>query len=175
MLKYFLIVLMFISSEVSFAENSKVTIPDKSGDFKNGIYHVGLWVDDVDAMITFLSEVSSLKVISRVQLPSGGERLFLSDRRGQRLELLSNPETVKPHTQYPLHPRGAYAGMAHISIEVDDVIAIRDQLTAKGYDVIGQAPKDFADGYVTSEVDAHRILFVKGPSSMSFEFFEIQK
>lgn len=175
MFKYFLVVLLLISSAVSFAENGKVIIPDKSGDFKNGIYHVGLWVDDVDAMINFLSEVSSLKVISRVRLPTGGERLFLSDLRGQRLELLSNPETVKPHTQYPLHPRGAYAGMAHISIEVDDVVAIREQLMAKGYEVISQAPKDFADGYITSEVDAHRVLFIKGPSSMSFEFFEIEK
>jgi len=175
MLKYLIIGLLSISSSASAAEKSQVIIPDKSGDFKNGIYHVGLWVDDVDAMTTFLSEVSSLRVISRVELPSGGERLFLSDQRGQRLELLSDPATVKPHTQYPLHPRGAYAGMAHISIEVDDVAAIKEQLIAKGYEIIGQAPKDFSEGYITSEVDAHRVLFVKGPSSMSFEFFEIKK
>jgi len=174
MLKHFLISSLFVLSSVSLADKSTVIIPDKSGDFKNGIYHVGLWVDDVGAMIKFLSEVSSLKVISRVQLPTGGERLFLSDQRGQRLELLSGP-TVKPHTQYPLHPRGAYAGMAHISIEVDDVVAIKEQLLANGYEIISQAPKDFADGYITSEVDAHRVLFIEGPSSMSFEFFEIKK
>jgi catechol 2,3-dioxygenase-like lactoylglutathione lyase family enzyme len=110
-----------------------------------------------------------------VQLPTGGERLFLSDARGQRLELLSSPESIKPHTQYPLHPLGAYAGMAHISIEVNDVVATRAQLVKKGFEIISQAPKDFADGYITSEVDAHRVLFVRGPSSMSFEFFEIRK
>jgi catechol 2,3-dioxygenase-like lactoylglutathione lyase family enzyme len=175
MIKNLLTILLVISSSVSIADNHTVTIPDKAGDFKNGIYHVGMWVNDVDAMITFLSDVSSLKVISRVQLPNGGERLFLSDARGQRLELLSSPGSIEPHTQYPLHPQGAYAGMAHISIEVDDVVATRAQLVEKGFEIIAQAPKDFADGYVTSEVDAHRVLFVKGPSSMSFEFFEIKK
>ncbi len=168
-------ILLALIATGAYADNHTVVIPDKAGDFKNGIYHIGLWVDDVDEMISFLSAVSSLKVISRVELPSGGERLFLSDARGQRLELLSSPRTIKPHTQYPLHPLGAHAGIAHISIEVDDVIAIQTLLLERGYEVISQAPKDFADGYVTSEVDAHRILFVKGPSAMSFEFFEIIK
>lgn len=175
MINKLIITLLLVAGAVSAADKKPVVLPDKAGDFQNGIYHVGLWVTDIDAMITFLADVSSLQVISRVQLPNGGERVFLSDARGQRLELLSNPGSVKPHTQYPLHPRGTYAGMAHISIEVDDVVAIKAQLIQDGYEMISQAPKDFADGYITSEVDAHRVLFVKGPSSMSFEFFEIRK
>jgi catechol 2,3-dioxygenase-like lactoylglutathione lyase family enzyme len=173
--KILVIILLIVSTSISTADDASVVIPDKAGDFQNGIYHVGMWVDDVDAMVSFLSDISSLQVISRVQLPTGGERLFLSDARGQRLELLSSPESIKPHTQYPLHPLGAYAGMAHISIEVNDVVATRAQLVKKGFEIISQAPKDFADGYITSEVDAHRVLFVRGPSSMSFEFFEIRK
>jgi catechol 2,3-dioxygenase-like lactoylglutathione lyase family enzyme len=173
--KILVIILLIVSTSVSTADDASVVIPDKAGDFQNGIYHVGMWVDDVDAMVSFLSDISSLQVISRVQLPTGGERLFLSDARGQRLELLSSPESIKPHTQYPLHPQGAYAGMAHISIEVNDVIATREKLVKKGFEIISQAPKDFANGYITSEVDAHRVLFVRGPSSMSFEFFEIKK
>jgi catechol 2,3-dioxygenase-like lactoylglutathione lyase family enzyme len=173
--KILVIILLIVSTSISTADDASVVIPDKAGDFQNGIYHVGMWVDDVDAMVSFLSDISSLQVISRVQLPTGGERLFLSDARGQRLELLSSPESIKPHTQYPLHPLGAYAGMAHISIEVNDVVATRAQLVKKGFEIISQAPKDFANGYITSEVDAHRVLFVRGPSSMSFEFFEIRK
>jgi|GEM_PF-762131 len=175
MKNFLMTVLILLLSPACFPESNKIVIPDKAGDFQNGIYHVGLWVDDVEEMLAFLTDVSSLKVISRVQLSNGGERLFLSDTRGQRLELLSNSSIVKPHTQYPLHPRGAFAGMAHISIEVDDVVTVKDRLIEMGYEIISQVPKDYADGYVTSEVDAHRVLFIEGPSSMSFEFFEIQK
>ncbi len=175
MWKSVLVLVLLVASSVSFAEESTVIIPDKAGDFKNGIYHTGLLVDDVDAMVAFLTEYSSLRQISRVQLPTGGERLFLSDARGQRLELFSNPKNSKPHEKYSGHPHADYIGMAHIAIEVDDVVAIKHKVMDQGYEVIFQAPKDFDDGYIVSEVDAHRVLFIKGPSAVSFEFFEIKK
>jgi len=174
MWKPVLIFVFLASSTVTLAEQSTVIIPDKAGDFKNGIYHTGLLVDDVDAMVAFLAEYSSLKPISRVRLPTGGERLFLSDARGQRLELFSNPKSSELHEKYPGHPHADYIGMAHIAIEVDDVAAIKQRVMSQGYEIIFQAPKDFEDGYIISEVDAHRVLFIKGPSAVSFEFFEIK-
>lgn len=90
-----LIALLLVASAVSATSKKPVVIPDKAGDFLNGSYHVGLRVTDIDAMITFLADVASLQVISRLQLPNGGERVFLSAAHGQRLELLSNPKSVK--------------------------------------------------------------------------------
>ncbi len=169
-----LLFLLFAALPANAAAPSTVTIPDKAGDYKNGIYHVGVLLDDIDEMVRFLADYSSLKVISRVSLPTGGERLFLSDARGQRLELYSNPARSRPHAKFAGHPHEDFVGMVHIAIEVDDVEAIKERVTRDGYPIVFQAPADFADGYVVSEVDAHRVLFIVGPSGVSFEFFEIK-
>lgn len=175
MLKYLLILSLSVFSLVGYGQNKPPMLPDKHGDYLNGIYHVGFWVEEVDEMLEFLAETTDFKIISRVQRRSGGERIFLSDPRGQRLELLSDPANVKAHSEFPLHPRGRIAGVAHLSIEVSDVVSLKDKLTAKGYKVLAQVPGDYTDGYVVSEVDAHRVLFIEGPSAISFEFFEIKK
>lgn len=154
---------------------AQIVLPDKAGDFRNGVYHTGFVVDEIDTMIDFLGAYSSLRVLSRVRLPNGGERVFLGDARGQRLELLSDPVANQPKKGKPTHPRDAVAGLAHLAIEVDDAAAVRERVLAEGYKIVFQVPGDFSEGYVVSEVDAHRVLFIEGPSGVSIEFFEIRK
>jgi len=161
-----------MTAHCAFAENASVDIPDKAGDFKYGVYHVGFLVDDADEMVSFLSAHSSLRVISRVGLPNGGERLFMSDARGQRVELFTDPDGAAGRQA---RPQENFTGMAHIAIEADDAPGLKEELSEAGYKILWQAPADFADGYVVSEVDAHRVLFIEGPSGVSVEFFEIKK
>ena len=85
------------------------------------------------------------------------------------------PFHVQAHPDFLLLPQGRVAGIAHISIWAEDVTKLKSSLVVKGYEVLGQVPTDFADGYVTSDGKMYRILFVRGPSAVTFEFFEIKK
>ena len=150
--------------------------PDVGHDeYLGSFYHMGLWVEDIAEMTDFLSTFMELTLVSRAERATGGERVIYQDDHGQRIELLSDPANVIPHPEFPLHPKGRVAGIAHIAIQVDDVVRLRDVLTARGYVVISQAPADYNDGYITSEVSEHRILFVAGPSQVTFELFEIRE
>jgi len=163
---------LLASSSPAIAE---VLLPDKAGDFKNGIYHAGFVVADIDVMIRFLEEYSSLRVVSRVKLPNGGERVFLADLRGQRLELLTDPAARAASESAPNYPREIVTGAAHLAIEVENAAEVRERILAEGYQIVFQVPADFSEGYVVSEVDAHRVLFIEGPSGAAIEFFEIER
>lgn len=152
----------------------EVNVLDRPASHLNTFFHVGLWVEDMQEMLDFLDEIMDLKIVLRAERDSGGERMILSDPRGQYIELLSDPDNVKAHPDFPLHPKGRVAGIAHISIWVEDVSVLKSTLLAKGYEVLGQVPKDYADGYVSSENNSYRILFIRGPSDISFEFFEVK-
>ena len=158
-----------LASASGDAENKAL---DRPADALNTIFHVGLWVEDAEEMLTFLNHVMDINIISRSPRASGGERLMLRDSRGQQMELLSDPENVKPHPDFQLHPQGRTAGVAHIAIWVEDVTALKVKLTAAGYEVLAQVPKDYDDGYVSAGDKQYRILFVRGPSAVTFELFE---
>jgi catechol 2,3-dioxygenase-like lactoylglutathione lyase family enzyme len=170
----FLVLLLLFAADFASAADDPVVIPDRAGDFQNGVYHSGFMLEELDEMAGFLARYSSLKPISRTRLPNGGERMFLADARGQRLELLSDPR-LKGAPPAPAYPRDAARALAHLAIEVDDAASVRERLASEGYEIVLQVPDDFADGYVVSEVDAHRVLFVRGPGGVAVEFFEIRK
>lgn len=71
-----------------------VNVLDRPTDHIGTIFHVGLWVEDIDEMPGFLSAVMDFNIVLRAERSSGGERLILSDSRGQKIELLSDPENV---------------------------------------------------------------------------------
>ena len=97
-------------------------------------------------MLGFLAEIMEFNIVLRTDRQSGGERLILRDSRGQYIELLSDPENVRAHPDFLLHPQGRVAGIAHISIWAEDVTKLKSSLVVKGYEVLGQVPTDFADG-----------------------------
>ena len=140
-----------------------------------GMIHTGMWVEDMDKMVAFFEAHDlGFKVINREARATGGERVYLIDRAGNMLELLSAPEVV-PHPEFPLHPVGRVAGIAHLALETGDIVALKERVQEQGYEVLRQAPADFADGYITSDAGVHRIMFVAGPSDVTFEFFEFQE
>jgi len=147
---------------------------DRPENAVNSLFHIGLWTEDLEEMQAFLTGILDLSLVSRSRRRTGGERVIFSDPRGQLIELLSDPGTVVPHPEFLLHPRGHVAGVAHLAIQVEDVVAIKDKLSAKGYLVISQVPEDFADGYMETGTKKYRILYVRGPDAVTFELFEIK-
>ena len=172
-LALFILLLTSLPHAAVQAKNEK-NILDRPASHLNTIFHVGLWVQNVDEMLEFLSEFMIFNIVLRAERESGGERVILSDSRGQKIELLSDPENVKPHPDFPLHPQGRVAGVAHFSIWVEDVPGLKKKLTASGYEVLGQIPADPATVYANMNGKMYRILFIRGPGDVTFELFEIK-
>lgn len=138
----------------------------------NGILHVGLWVTDVDEMLTFLGEISNFKKFAESERSTGGTRTFVRDAKGQVIELLAAPD-VEEHPDFALHPVGRTAGIAHIAVRVANTPELRDRVRTMGYTILRQMPPNDHDGYlVTGLFGEARFLFVEGPSGVTFEFIE---
>jgi len=163
-----------ISSGLVLAQD-KIPAFSKPQEYAQSLFHVGVWVEDPDEMLDFLSLIMNYEVVMRAERNTGGKRIMIADKRGQIIELLSDPDRVTRSPQFPLHPQGRVAGVAHIAIHVDDVVALKREMQARGYQILAQAPEDFSQGYIRLEHSSHRILYVRGPSSISFELFEIRK
>lgn len=142
-----------VAQEVSAVEQQRM-----------GLLHVGLWVTDIDEMLSFLAEVSDFEKLSESERRTGGKRIFLADAAGQHLELLIAPD-VEEHPQFALHPVGRTAGVAHITIRVGNTLELRERLQSMGYEILLQIPATDEQGYVESEYGEHRILFVEGPAA----------
>ena len=138
------------------------------------IFHTGLWVEDADEMLAFLAEVMDYRIVLRAERRAGGERIIIEDSRGQKLELLSAPGEVAPHPELPLHPTGKVAGVAHISVWVENAMALEEKLVSMGYEILGRIPDSYDDGYSSFEGKEFRVLFVNGPGAMTFELFEVK-
>ncbi|NKB36835.1 MAG: hypothetical protein GKR93_06635 [Gammaproteobacteria bacterium] len=172
-LTLFLFILICSSPFTSRAGDESSLLENRKN-ASDSIFHVGLWVEDVDEMLAFLKEILSFDIVTRSNRPDGGERLIISDSRGQLIELLSDPSRVVAHEEFDLHPLGRVAGIAHISIQVNDVAVLEKRLRTKGYRILAQAPPNFSQGYITTGSSKYRILFVQGPGALSFELFEIK-
>lgn len=158
----------FSSGNSALAQESGAAVQPRTG-----LLHVGLWVTDIDEMLSFLTAVSDFKKLSESERKSGGKRIFLGDARGQQLELLVAPD-VQEHPPFALHPVGRTAGIAHIAIRVANTLELKKRLHALGYEILLQVPATDDQGYVESEYGEHRILFVEGPSGVTFELFEFR-
>ncbi len=165
--------LCFFTSITAIAEN-KMSILDRPAEHVKSIFHTGLWVEDADEMLAFLGAVMDYNIVLRAERRAGGERIIIEDSRGQKLELLSAPGEVAPHPDLPLHPVGKVAGVAHISIWVENAMALEEKLGSMGYEILGRIPDSYDDGYSSFEGKEFRVLFVNGPGAMTFELFEVK-
>ena len=138
-----------------------------------GILHVGLWVTDIDETFAFLQQLSSFEKVHESTRETGGRRVFVSDDRGQIIELLT-ADDVEEHPDFDLHPIGKTAGVAHIAIRVANAFALRDRLASQGYRILRQVPA--ADvGYSRRGSVDRRIVYVEGPDKVTFELFEMKE
>ena len=166
--------LLFCLSDTGLVAADESNLLESRKGAAGNFFHTGMWVEDIDQMLEFLSLIMDYQVLSRGKRPDGGERVMLSDSRGQLLELLSDPKNVTAHDEFRLHPLGRVAGIAHVSIQVENVEQLKSRLLENHYQLIAQAPAAYEDAYLSVGQSEYRILFIEGPSGVSFELFEIR-
>jgi catechol 2,3-dioxygenase-like lactoylglutathione lyase family enzyme len=138
------------------------------------MHHIGLWVQpvDCDALLKFLRDLLDFKKVSQVQRKTGGDRIFLKNGEGQKIEILT-ADNVQRLDEYPKHPKDRVAGIAHLCFSVEDSSAVAARAEALGAEVILRAPAD--GSFVESELGEHRIVFVQAPGEITIEFFQFNK
>ena len=137
------------------------------------IHHIGMWVQDIDEMIAFLTETLGLKLLTRE--PRGdvgaGERALFNAGGNQLIEILTEPN-VQQRPNVPVHPEGHVAGIPHICLRVSDLPAWTEKLQSAGYPPTKRWPEE---GYADTVMGPLRVLWFTGPSGVGFELFEFKK
>ncbi len=137
------------------------------------IHHVGIWVEDIDEMISFLTGIMGFSLLTRN--PRGsigpGERAVIHAGGEQFIELLTEPN-VQPRPDIPVHPAGHVAGIPHLCLRVTDLPAWQGKLRSQGYDVSELFPET---GFNRTELGMLRLMFFVSPGGIGFELFEFEE
>ncbi len=107
--------------------------------------HVAIAVPDLAAAAARYRDVLGAKVSAPQALPEHGVTVVFIDTGNSKIELLEPLGDASPIAAFlAKNPAG---GMHHICYEVDDILAVRDRLTAAGARVLGDGtPKIGAHG-----------------------------
>lgn len=107
--------------------------------------HVALVVDDLDAACRSWKDILGATLSERQSLPEHGVTVVFIDLPNTRIELLEPLGDGSPVSRFLEKNRGG--GMHHVCMEVDDIIAARDELLGKGARILGDGvPKIGAHG-----------------------------
>ena len=107
--------------------------------------HVAIAVHDIDKAAKVYRETLAAEVSSKVPLPEHGVTTVFVMLPNTKIELLEPLGDASPLAKFL--ERNADGGIHHICYEVDDILAARDQLKAKGARVLGDGePKIGAHG-----------------------------
>lgn len=107
--------------------------------------HVALVVDDLDAACRSWKDMLGASLSERQSLPEHGVTVVFIDLPNTRIELLEPLGDGSPVSRFLEKHRGG--GMHHVCMEVDDIIAARDELLGKGARILGDGePKIGAHG-----------------------------
>jgi methylmalonyl-CoA/ethylmalonyl-CoA epimerase len=107
--------------------------------------HIAIAVPDLAAARLIYAEVLGAKVSLPVALPEHGVTVVFVELPNTKVELLEPLGDASSIAAFlGKHPAG---GMHHVCYEVDDILAARDRLLAKGARVLGDGePKIGAHG-----------------------------
>ena len=107
--------------------------------------HVAIAVKDIAQSSVMYREVLGATVSAPVPQPDHGVTVVFIELPNTKIELLEPLGTDSPIAKFL--ERNADGGMHHVCYEVDDIIAARDHLKAKGARVLGSGdPKIGAHG-----------------------------
>ncbi len=137
------------------------------------IHHIGIWVNDMDEMITFLTETLGLRLTTREPRDTvgSGERALFHAGGNQLIEILTEPH-VQPRPDVPVHPEGHVVGIPHICLRVSDLPAWIETLKSAEYPITKRWPDE---GYADTMMGPLRVLWFTGPSGVGFELFEFKE
>lgn len=107
--------------------------------------HVAIVVPDLAAATTTYESVLGAKVSAPVDIPEHGVTTVFVELPNTKIELLHPLGADSPVGKFL--ERNADGGVHHICYEVDDIVAAREQLLARGARVLGDGePRTGAHG-----------------------------
>ncbi len=107
--------------------------------------HIAIAVPDLLAATALYSDVLGAKVSAPLPLPEHGVTVVFIDLPNTKVELLEPLGNASPIAAFLAKSPGG--GIHHVCYEVEDILAAREQLTAKGARVLGDGtPKIGAHG-----------------------------
>jgi methylmalonyl-CoA epimerase len=108
-----------------------------------GIDHLGVAVADLAEARRVFADVLGLPVVEEEEVPEQKVRVVKLHVGGSDLELLESTDPEGPIGKY-VAKRGA--GIHHVTLRVDDLVATLRELEAKGIDLIDREPRTGAGG-----------------------------
>jgi catechol 2,3-dioxygenase-like lactoylglutathione lyase family enzyme len=136
------------------------------------VHHIGVWADDIDEMVSFLTKVLGFRLLTRPKFDSGG-RVFVQMGDSLMFEVLTKPE-IRPRPDVPAHMAGgigSVVGIPHVCFRVTALPAWEEKIRSLGYTVNHKAPDQ---GYTQFELGSVRAIWFTGPSGVDFELFEFE-
>ena len=107
--------------------------------------HIAIAVPDLEAASTQYRDVLGARISEPQDLPEHGVTVVFVELPNTKIELLYPLGDESPIARFL--ERNASGGIHHVCYEVDDIIAARDHLAAKGARVLGDGePKTGAHG-----------------------------
>jgi methylmalonyl-CoA/ethylmalonyl-CoA epimerase len=109
----------------------------------NGIDHIAIAVEDIDAAIALFENVLGLKVSHREEIAGYGVRVATIATGGTDIELVQATSPESPISKF-IASRGP--GMHHIAFRVDDIDQALAEMKERGADLIDQTPRPGKQG-----------------------------
>jgi methylmalonyl-CoA/ethylmalonyl-CoA epimerase len=104
----------------------------------NGIHHLGIAVEDLDAAITTYGRLFGARLEHRETLPEQGVEAASLQVGDSRIELL---HALGPDTPVGRFLASRGPGMHHVAFQVDDLSAELARLAAEGARLIDEIPR----------------------------------
>ncbi len=110
---------------------------------KRQINHVGILTADLEQALKFWRDGLGLPVQKTEHNEQEQVEIVFLETDGSAIELIA-PTTDDSGIAKHLAKKGA--GQHHICIEVEDIVAVMDDLTAQGFELINETPRARHDG-----------------------------
>ena len=107
------------------------------------INHVAVVVDDMEKALSFWRDALGMELHELRDVPAEKSQVAFLPLEGSEVELVVPTSDDSGISKY-LTKRGP--GMHHICLEVDDILGMLAQLSAKGVRLINEEPRTGADG-----------------------------
>jgi methylmalonyl-CoA/ethylmalonyl-CoA epimerase len=120
--------------------------------------HIGIAVSDIDASKRLYEQLFGAKPYKTEEVTSEGVITHFYDAGGTKIELLESTSPTSVIGQF-LERHGP--GMHHMAFSVDDLEASFDRFEELGLKLIGESPKEGADGkwiFFVHPSDTHGVL-----------------
>lgn len=115
----------------------------------DGIDHIAIAVEDIDAAVALYENVLGLKVVHREEIAGYGVKVATIATGGTDVELVQGTTPDSPIAKF-IASRGP--GMHHVAFRVDDIHAALAEMKARGVDLIDQTPRPGKQGSLVAFV-----------------------